>query len=105
LFKSSSVDYAIGLELSHCAWIGWILIDIDDSWHHVFVPQRPSKEPLGSRGIPPIRQQKVDGLPSGIYRSVKEPISSFDADVGSSNLQLRFVRFKCGGQRPSISGP
>jgi hypothetical protein len=58
------------------------LSTFDDARHRVVVLQSSSKEPLCSRRIAPIRQQKVDGLPGGIDRSVKEAISSFDVDVG-----------------------
>jgi hypothetical protein len=62
---------------------------IDDPWHRVVVPPSSSKESLGGRCIAPIRQQKVDGLPGGIDRPIKEAVSSFDVDV----RPVRFVAY------------
>jgi hypothetical protein len=77
-----SCQCSAGLELRHGAWIGRVLIHINDTRHRVaFVPQSPMKEALGSYGITPVSQQEVDSLSGGIDSSVQKSLSSLDVDV------------------------
>src|ERR1700757_458234 len=65
-------QYAFAFQRPHRGWIGWVLIDIDDSRYWITRGAKYlSKEPLRSSRIAFGCEQEIDGLAGGVHGSIK----------------------------------
>jgi hypothetical protein len=75
-------EYAFDLELLHSRRIRSVLIHVDHPRLRIArVEQHLTKESLGRRCIAFGREQKIDGLPGGIYGSIQISVLPFDSNV------------------------
>jgi hypothetical protein len=68
---ATSTEFSRPLKFINDLWIGRIPVDIDDSrTRMVWGAQCFVKEAFGGISVALCRKQKIDGVPSGIHRSI-----------------------------------
>src|SRR3954452_16549699 len=77
--------------------IGWLFIHVDDSWRGIAgAAQRLAEEAFRGRFVAFGGEQKIDGLPRGVHRSIEVSIFSLHLTIGLVGTVGAVGRFEKG---------